>query len=424
MKRDVNIAILGFGTVGTGVYKIINTEGEKIAHKENLQPKVRKVLSRSYHYDIPEEIKAADIDEIVSDPSIDIVIETMGGIQPAKSYVISALKAGKTVVSANKQMISTNWPDIEEAAKSTGAGFYFEASVGGGIPLLRAIDDSLQANTMSSVFAIINGTTNYILTKMTNNGSDYGEVLAEAQKLGYAEADPTADVDGYDAMYKLSILASKAFHSRLPIECIYREGITKVTKQDIQYAKDFGYVIKLLAIAKREGDVVELRVHPTMIPQSHPLANVHDSFNAIFMKGNHVGDVMLYGRGAGDLPTASAVLSDVIYASHAKQHKYATFENKNGFVSPILTFNDNWECPFYIRLNLLNVPGVLSKVTKVMGDHNISILSVMQKEVQKDHATIVFLTYPSKEKDIQHVLEELRNTGIVNEVGSVIRIED
>ena len=302
---------------------------------------------------------------------------------------------------------------------------YFEASVGGGIPILRAIDDSLQANDMHSIFAIINGTTNYILTKMTSEGMDYEEVLKEAQALGYAEADPTADVEGFDAMYKLSILASKAFHSRLPIEYIYREGISHITKQDIQYAKDFGYVIKLLAIAKRSGNNVELRVHPTMIPQTHPLANVLDSFNAILMNGSSVGDVMFYGRGAGALPTASAVISDVIYASHhMQQHKYATFENKKDFISPILHFEENWTCPFYIRLNLLNVPGVLAQVTKRMGDYGISILSVIQKDAKKDEATIVFQTYPAKEKDIQNAIADFKKMDVVKKVGAVIRMEN
>ena len=423
--KEILVAILGMGTVGSGVYQILQKDEGQIAHKELTRYQVKKVLSRSYHYEIPEEKKAVNIEEILNDPDIDIVIEVLGGIEPAKTYVIQALEAGKTVVSANKQMIANYWPEIEEAAKKTGAGFYFEASVGGGIPILRAIDDSLQANDMHSIFAIINGTTNYILTKMTSEGMDYEEVLKEAQALGYAEADPTADVEGFDAMYKLSILASKAFHSRLPIEYIYREGISHITKQDIQYAKDFGYVIKLLAIAKRSGNNVELRVHPTMIPQTHPLANVLDSFNAILMNGSSVGDVMFYGRGAGALPTASAVISDVIYASHhMQQHKYATFENKKDFISPILHFEENWTCPFYIRLNLLNVPGVLAQVTKRMGDYGISILSVIQKDAKKDEATIVFQTYPAKEKDIQNAIADFKKMDVVKKVGAVIRMEN
>ncbi len=422
--KEINIAILGLGTVGSGVYQIIEDNRDQIAHKELLQLRIKKILSRSYHLDIPEEKKVANIQDILDDPEIGIVIETMGGIEPARTYVIQALHAGKTVVSANKQMIANYWPEIEEAAKKTGAGFYYEASVGGGIPILRALDDSLQANMMYSIFAIINGTTNYILTKMTSEGKDYDDVLKEAQQLGYAEADPTADVEGFDAMYKLSILASKAFHARLPIEYIYREGISHITKQDIQYASDFGYVIKLLAIAKREKDNIELRVHPTMIPQTHPLANVRDSFNAIFMNGSAVGDVMFYGRGAGALPTGSAVLSDVIYAAHTCQHRYSTFENTKNFISPILYFEDNWTCPFYIRLNLLNVPGVLAQVTKQMGDYGISILSVIQKDAKKDEATIVFLTYPAKEKDVQKAVSDFKKMSVVKEVGAVIRMEN
>lgn len=422
--KKINVAILGLGTVGRGVYQILQEDAEKIAHKEHLQIFIKKVLSRSYHLDIPEEQKTANIEEIVNDPDIDIVIEVMGGLEPAKTYVLRALVAGKTVVSANKQMIANFWPELEEAAKKSGAGFYFEASVGGGIPILRAIDDSLQANTMRSIFAIINGTTNYILTKMTAEGLDYAEALRGAQALGYAEADPTADVEGYDAMYKLSILASKAFHARLPIEHVYREGISRITKQDIQYAADFGRVIKLLAIAKRRGDDVELRVHPTMIPLSHPLANVLDSFNAILMNGSAVGDVMFYGQGAGSLPTASAVLSDVIYAAHVEKPRYATFENRMGFVSPILHFEQNWVCPFYIRLTLLNVPGALAQVTKQMGDCGISILSAIQKDAREDEATIVFQTYPAEEQALQRAVAGFQEMQVVKEVGAVIRMED
>ncbi len=422
--KIVNIGILGMGTVGSGVYRVLASEGEYIAHKANVKIQVKKVLALQYNIDIPEEKKAASIEEIANDSDIDVVVEVMGGIEPAKTFILKMLEAGKTVVSANKQLIATHWPEIEHAAKKHNAGFYFEASVGGGIPLLRTIQDSLQANTIRSVIAIINGTTNYILTKMSLEGKEFDEVLKEAQAFGYAEFDPTADVDAFDSMYKLSILASLSFHARLPVECIYREGIRGITKEDIRYASELGYEIKLLAIAKRVGNNIELRVHPTMIPMAHPLANVRDTFNAILLNGSAVGDVMFYGRGAGDLPTASAVISDILFAAHASEPVYATFENDTGKVSPILHFEKNWKCPYYIRLNLLDKPGVLSRVTEVMGKHGISISSVVQKEKEGDDATVIFITHEAHEQDMQKALKEIREFDVVGEGGGLIRVEN
>ncbi len=422
--RVVQIGIMGMGTVGSGVYKVLASEGANIAHKEGFKIKIKKVLALDYSIEIPAEKKAKNVEELANDPEIEIVVEVMGGIEPAKSFILKMFKAGKSVVSANKQLISNYWPELEHSAKETGAGFYFEASVGGGIPILRAIEDSLQANTIHSIYAIINGTTNYILTKMSEEGREYGDVLKEAQKLGYAEADPTADVDGFDATYKLSILASMAFHARLPVEYIYREGIRNIIKRDIGYAKELGYEIKLLAIAKRIDNDIELRVHPTMIPFSSPLANVRDSFNAILMNGSAVGDIMFYGRGAGDLPTASAIISDIIYAAQLPQQKYATFENSSGKVSPILSFEKNWETGYYIRLRLLNRPGTLSRVTKVMGDFGISISSVMQKDSQGKYATVLFVTHKAREQDMQNALHVISGLPEVNKVGALIRVEE
>ncbi len=289
--KNVKIGIMGMGTVGSGVYRVVEQEGNYIAHKEGMRLEVKKVLALQYSIDIPEEKKAASVDELANDPEISIVVEVMGGIEPAKSFITKMLEAGKTVVTANKELIAKHWPELEKVAKEHNVGLYFEASVGGGIPILRAVSDSLQANTITSVLGIINGTTNYILTKMCDEGGDFEEVLREAQRLGYAEANPTNDVDGFDAMYKLSILASMAFHVRLPIDHIYREGIRGISKTDIACAKELGYEVKLLAIAKRDGELVQMRVHPTMVKTSHPLANIKDSFNAILLHGSAVDDV-------------------------------------------------------------------------------------------------------------------------------------
>lgn len=425
MMKTINIAILGMGTVGSGVYRVLETEGEYIAHKTGLHINVKKVLALDYAIEIPESLKAASMDEIANDAEIDVVVELMGGIEPAKTFILQAFAGGKSVVSANKQMISLHWPELESAANANNAKFYFEASVGGGIPLLRTVKESLQANTFSSIFAIINGTTNYILTRMTEEGEDYGEVLKDAQDLGYAEADPTADVDGFDSMYKLSILSSLVFHSRLPVENIYREGIRNITKDDIQYAREFGYVIKLLAIGKRTGNDVELRVHPTLVPKNHPLASVRDSFNAVLLNGSAVGEVMLYGRGAGDLPTASAVVSDIIHAGLKAEDTYVMFENIEDKVSPILHFEKDWVSSYYIRLHLLDVPGTLAKVAKAMGDNGISISSVIQKEPQRqgEYAAVIFLTHEARENDVQKALDQISQLHEVGEIGNLIRVE-
>ena len=422
--KDINIGIMGMGTVGSGVYRVVENEGAYIQHKEDVRINVKRVLALDYSIEIPEEKKTSNIEDIIEDKDISIVVEVMGGIEPAKTFIIKCLRAGKTVVSANKQLISQYWAEIEQEAKKTGAGFYFEASVGGGIPILRAVNESMQANTINSIYGIINGTTNYILTKMSDEDRDLLDVLKEAQALGYAEANPTADVDGFDAMYKLSILGSMAFHVRLPVEHIYREGIMRVSKEDIDCARELGMVVKLLAIGKRKGEEVQVRVHPTMIPKDHPLASVKGSYNAIMMNGSAVDDVMFYGKGAGDMPTASAIVSDIVVAAKTKEHKYATFMNEPAKVSPTLSFDNNWEAGFYIRLRVSDRPGTLSKITGVFGQNNVSLTSVIQKTTDGNVATVVLVTHLSKELDVKAALEGLQNLDEVVEVGNVMRVEN
>ncbi len=348
--KNVKIAIMGMGTVGGGVYRLIEMEGERIAREQGICLEVKKTLALQYSVEVPEAVKAANVQEIAEDPEISIVVELMGGMEPAKTFIKTMLEAGKTVVSANKQLIANAWPELEAAAKKGGAGFYFEASVGGAIPIIRTVNTSLQANTIQSIEAIINGTTNFIMTKMCDEGGDFAEVLKEAQDLGYAEADPTADVDGFDAMYKLSILSSLAFCSRMPIDKIYREGIRSVSKKDIDCIKAMGKEVKLLAIGKKDGNNVQLRVHPTIIPKEHMLATVKGSFNAVFLKCSMADDLLLYGRGAGDLPTASAVVSDILNAATQEAPEYAHFKNVEGEVDPAICFDDNWQTGYYLRI--------------------------------------------------------------------------
>ena len=423
--KNVKVAILDMGTVGGGIYQLIEQEGKNIEHKDGIRLEVKKTLALSYAVDVPEEKKAGNIDEIVSDPEISIVAEVMGGQHPSKEFILKALEAGKTVVSANKDMISQNWPDLEAAAKRSGAGFYFEAAVGGGIPILRALNDSMQANSIDRIYGIVNGTTNYILTKMDDEGRDFADVLKEAQELGYAEANPESDVEGYDARYKLSILASMAFHARVPVDKIYCEGITKITKADIAIGRELGYVVKLLAIGKKDADgSIEVRVHPTMIRKDHALASIKGSFNAIFINGSAVGEMMWYGKGAGDFPTASALVSDMVYAVHnADYPRYATFENTYG--ADGVKFNDNWLTEYFIRTDVQDKPGVLAKIAGIFGKHGVSIESVIQKGAKPGDmsAPLILVTHQAHEKDLRQAIEEIKELDAVVGVPNCIRVE-
>lgn len=422
--KQIGIALIGLGTVGSGVYKTIAMEKSNIEHKEGVSLNLKKVLALEYAFDIPEELKAKDFyKDIIADESIDVVVELIGGLSPAKEFILAALDAKKTVVTANKELMARCWPELNAAAKKSGAGLYFEASVGGGIPVLRTIWDSLQANEITSLMGIINGTTNYILSKMEENKASFEDVLKEAQQLGMAEANPKNDVEGLDAMYKLSILSSMAFHARVPIEYICCEGITNISQEDIAYGNEFGYTIKLLAIGKKRGKTIEARVHPTMIPKTHPLAAVRGAFNAIFIHGNIVDDIMLYGRGAGDMPTASAVVSDIIYAAGREQHHYTTFYNEDS-VSVELSFENNWECAFFIRLIAQDKPGVLAKIASAFGKHGVSIASVRQQGESKDNVPLILITHKAKEISLRRAIEELGDIPEVISVANTIRVEE
>ena len=422
--KQVNVALIGLGTVGSGVYKTIMMQKDLIEHKDGITLNLKKVLALEYSIDIPAAVKAKDFQkDIIDDDSIDIVIELIGGITPAKDFILAALNAGKTVVTANKDLLSQHWPELEHAAQATGAGLYFEASVGGGIPILRTIWDSLQANEITSVMGIINGTTNYILTKMEEEGSSFKDVLSEAQQLGMAEANPKSDVEGLDARYKLSILASMAFHAHVPVEYIHCEGITHITQEDIMYGSELGYTLKLLAIGKKRGKSVEARVHPTMIPKTHPLASVRGAFNAIFLHGNIVDDVMLYGRGAGDMPTASAVVSDVVYAAGRQQHRYTTFYNEYD-VSEELSFQNNWESAYFLRIIAQDSPGVLAKISSVFGKYGVSLESVIQKGQSEDSVPLIFITHKAKEISMKQAVDDIKYLPEVLNVANMIRVEN
>lgn len=425
--KEVKVAFLGFGNVGTGAYKILEQNGETISRQQGIKIKVEKILVRDLkkkrHVSVDPALLTNRVEDIVDNPEIDIVAEYMGGVSPARQFILAAMERGKTVVTANKEVVAKHWAELEAAARKNGVGLYFEASVGGGIPIIKALVESLQANEIHEIMGIINGTTNYILTKMTEEGRDFHTVLKEAQALGLAEPDPTSDIEGLDAVYKLSILSSIAFHARVPVETIYHEGITRITPEDIAYGKELGYVIRLLAIGKKQGNAIDVRVHPTFVPVDHPLAAVRDSYNAIFIKGNAVGNMMFYGRGAGDLPTGSAVVSDIISACQQQKHRYMTFNNMEGKAPEEVTFNDNWETEYFIRLTVQDKPGVLASIAGAFGKHQVSIASVIQKGHGMDGVPLIFVTHKARERSMKAAMEDIQTIDEVIQVENIIRVE-
>jgi len=425
--EKVRIAILGFGNVGTGVWKILQENKKEIMKRSNYDIEVAKILvndiNKKRDYVIPKGILTDNIDDIINDESIKIVVELVGGRDKAKEYMIRSMKAKKHIVTANKLVIA-NWSEeLFKIAEEENVLFYYEASVAGGIPIIREINESLTANRIEQIIGIINGTTNYVLSKMTLDGISFDEALKEAQEKGYAEADPTSDVDGYDAVYKLAIMASLSFGTKVNHDCIYREGIKNISAVDIEYAKKFGYTIKLLAIAKEENNKLELRVHPTLIPSSHPMANVNDAFNAILIKGNAVGELMLYGQGAGDMPTGSAVVGDIIsiLRNNVKPSDLLVINDKDDFIE--VKKSEENQSEFYIRLNVKDKAGVLGDTAAIFGNNNVSITSLTQDVVHKDHVLLAFITHKSAEKNINKSLKKIKELENVNEIESIIRIE-
>jgi len=424
--KKVRIALLGLGNVGKGVWNILEKNGQEIAQRSGYDIEVAKILVRDVNKDrgvnVPKGILTTNFEEIIKDDSIEIVVEVMGGIEPAMEYILKSVRKKKNVVTANKMLIATHGKEIFAEVEENGVSINFEASVAGGIPVINGINENLAANKIEEIKGIINGTTNYILTKMTLEGMDFSGALKEAQEKGYAEADPTSDVEGFDAAYKLAILAALAFETEVDINDVYKEGITKVSALDIQFAKEMGYVVKLLAIAKEVDGKLELRVHPTMIPAIHPLANVNDAFNAVFIKGNAVGELMLYGRGAGELPTGSAVVGDIISVLRSERNgsNISLSHYRDKKVAPM----DDVEAEYYIRMTIRDMPGVLGRVATKLGENNVSIFSFIQKPVKGEFATVVFVTHKNLEGNVKKALKEILEMDDINKVENVIRIEE
>lgn len=426
--KKVKIALLGLGNVGQGVWKILNTNRKEIMMNCGYEIEVSKILVRDIDkprgVEVPKEIMTRDIEDVFQDDDIKIVVELMGGSEPAKEYMLRAMKYKKHVVTANKLVLATQGEELFKTAEEEGVLFYYEASVCGGIPVIREINESLTANKIEKLVGIINGTTNYILTKMTLEGMGFEEALKEAQVKGYAEADPTSDVEGYDAAYKLAIMASLSFSTKVDLNSIYREGITNVSAIDIDYAKKFGYVIKLLAVGKEANNKLELRVHPTMVPKDHPIANVNDSFNAIFIKGNAVGDLMLYGRGAGDLPTGSAVVGDIISILRNNVDLSALTAIKSDLAPKMIQDASENVSGYYLRIDVKDQPGILGEIAAILGSNNVSILTVTQDIKSENSVSLVFITHETLEGNITASLDVIKSLDKVNKISSVIRIEN
>ena len=419
-KKIIRAALLGFGTVGTGVYKVLQKQKEDMIPKFGSQIEIKKILVRNLEKAAAKVEDPAVLtnnwDEIVNDPEIDIVIELIGGIEPARSYILAAINAGKHVVTANKDLVASEGKKILATAKRNGKDFLYEASVAGGIPIIRPVKQCLAANHITELMGIFNGTTNFILTKMSQEGMEFGDALRLAQDMGYA------DVEGLDAGRKVAILASAAFNSRVTFEDVYTEGITKITATDIEYAKEMGCTIKLLGVAKDTPEGIEARVHPMLIDSNHPLATVNDSYNAVFLTGDAVQDTMFYGRGAGELPTASAVVGDI----------FDVVRNILWNCCGRIGCTCYRECPikrvgeikskYFVRMQIENRYGTLASVASVFGNNKVSIAQMLQKRVNGKYAEIVVITDEVKERHFEDAMQILGGMSMIQEISSTIRV--
>lgn len=427
--KVIKVGLMGLGTVGTGVYKVMENQKSEFPYKIGTQMEITKILVRE---DVMEDARSrvrndiqvvGSYEEIVNDPEIEIVVEVMGGIDFAKKCILACLNAGKSVVTANKDLVAVHGRELLDAAAANGCDFLFEASVAGAIPIIRPLKQCLAANNISEVMGIVNGTTNYILTKMTLEGMTFEEALAKATELGYAEADPTADIEGLDAARKVAIMGSIAFNSRVVLDDVYVEGITKLTAEDISYATEMGYTIKLLGVARHaEGDGIEVRVHPMLIPSSHPLATVNDSFNAVFVHGDAVDDVMFYGRGAGELPTASAVVGDVMDIARNMMYNCKGRIHCSCYKEIPIKAIDDCKSSYFIRMQAMNRPGVLAAISGVFGENNVSIAQFIQKNAMDEEAEMVLITEHVLEKDFRKAVDALREMPILKEISAIIRV--
>jgi homoserine dehydrogenase len=425
----VRVGILGCGTVGAALVQLIGEHGDTIAARSGARLEVVRVavhdVTRPRPVALADGVLTTDAEHLVSDPDVDVVVELIGGMEPARRLIRSALEAGKPVITANKEVIASAGAELVQVAAKAGVGLLYEAAVAGAIPLLRPLRESLAGDRLRRVMGIVNGTTNYILTRMTEGGGTFADALAEAQALGYAERDPTADVEGWDAAAKAAIIASVAFGVAVVADDVYREGVTGVTPEDIVMAGRLGYVIKLLAVVEAVADPhggpgeVAVRVHPAMVPDDHPLATVRDSFNAVFVEGAASGELMFYGRGAGGRPTASAVLGDLVDA--AVNLRQGTAPSPAGLVPARIRPIDELNSQYYLTIDVVDRPGVLEKVAGATARHGVSILKMEQLGLG-DEARLVLVTHLAAERDVQATLTDLRQLDDVDRVGTLLRV--
>lgn len=423
-RQAIGVGLLGLGTVGSEVYRLLqDRDALTRAAGGAIEVKRIAVARANRPRAVPAHLLTTDGGEIITSPGIDIIVELIGGLEPAREYIARALRAGKSVVTANKAVLAAYGPELYALVQASGGHLHFEASVGAGIPLIRPISESLAAAGLTAIAAILNGTTNFILTRMAAEGWRFEDALAEAQRRGFAEADPSADIDGHDAAAKLAILASVAFHRHIMGADVYREGIRGLTPQDFAYAKELGYGIKLLAIARSHNGEVEARVHPALVPLDHPLAQVSDELNAVLVEGTHVGRIVFSGRGAGGTPTATAVVGDIITIA---RDLTAGVRGRSPIGTPVparVRPIDDVMVPYYLSLQVIDRPGVFARVATVIGEEQVSIASIVQKS-RSEIADAVLVTHDAPGRAVRRVVERLRALDVVKAVPNVIRVQD
>ncbi|MEC1925397.1 homoserine dehydrogenase [Bacillus velezensis] len=425
----IRIGLLGLGTVGSGVVKIIQDHQDKLMHQVGCPVTIKKVLvkdiDKKRDADLPKEVLTTEVYDVIDDPEVDVIIEVIGGVEQTKQYLLDALKAKKHVVTANKDLIAVYGSELLAAAKENGCDLYYEASVAGGIPILRTLEEGLSSDRITKMMGIVNGTTNFILTKMIKEKSPYEEVLKEAQDLGFAEADPTADVEGLDAARKMAILARLGFSMNVDLDDVKVKGISRITDEDISFSKRLGYTMKLIGIAQRDDNQIEVSVQPTLLPDHHPLSAVHNEFNAVYVYGEAVGETMFYGPGAGSMPTATSVVSDLV----AVMKNMRLGVNGNSFVAP--QFERNLKQPSdiyaqqFLRIHVKDQVGSFSKITSAFSERGVSFEKILQLPIKghDDLAEIVIVTHHTSEEDFSDILQNLNDLEVVQEVKSTYRVE-
>lgn len=424
----LKIGILGLGTVASGVVKILDKNKNNIEKKIGTQIKIERILVNNLNKErdlkIDKSLLTDNAADILENPEIDIVVELIGGEQPAYDYIMKAIKNGKNVVTANKLVIAKYGEKLFKKADENEVQVCYEASVAGGLPIIRPLQNSLAANKIEKIYGILNGTTNYILTDMSKEKKEFAESLKDAQKLGFAEADPSSDIDGDDAAYKITILSSLAFETLVDVENIYVEGIRAIEIDDIELAQEMGYVIKLLAIAKNTPEGLDIRVHPAFVPEDHSLAMINGTYNCVYLYGDAVGQLMSTGRGAGQMPTGSAVTADIIQIAKDINYNQRELQNLDSFLKTKVINIDEIKNNFYLRLEVADKPGVMAKIAKIFGDNDVSLASVLQKQKDNPIVPLVFITHSVKEKNLNSSLKKIEALDDVIAIKSVIRVEN